>query len=521
MGNTEDLMQLSKDYSSDSTNGSNSTTGNQIPETMIENPNELRTSLRINTCSICNGKIHNSRTCPMKNKKRLLQEEKEEEKEEEDDNDSLVLPLKISTLLEYDPIPISELTEQTEVLCAIKIFVDPQTKTRPPVMLIAVIDCSGSMAMGKLSMVKQTLKNMLQYLGNEDEFCLVQFNSSSKLILKMCKMSPEGKALAKTKIDGLEGLGSTNVSAGITEALQQLKNMGEKSTIDLSKYSHGLLLLSDGIVNEGITDASQIVTLIKENLPMSIPKELIKICTFGYGMDSDESFLSTIAKGFDCPYSFVRDDEDIEKAFQVQMKNIIGTIAQNIRVRLIPIDPVTSIHEMMTIYPTEKVDTNGITVVNIKDISAGIARVILFSLKIKLNQNSLLSKKIQLFTFDISYVEIKTAKMYELAVSVVENYALGQRKEPKFINRKVDEEHNYYLASKILKQFSVASVSIAERNRALEETIKKIEASVSHASERSCKLLQLLKDCRKNDIQTISSISSGITTGLGNSLTIL
>jgi len=51
---------------------------------------------------------------------------------------------------------------------------------KPGVDLICVIDRSGSMAGQKMALVKQTLNVLLDFLGENDRLCLIQFDDHAQ-----------------------------------------------------------------------------------------------------------------------------------------------------------------------------------------------------------------------------------------------------------------------------------------------------------------------------------------------------
>ena len=94
---------------------------------------------------------------------------------------------------------------------------------RSPVDIVVAIDVSGSMHGNKLELSKKTLELLLRVLLPDDKFGLVSYASEAKVEFPVSKMTPGNKEVALRKIRSLHSRDSTNISAAIGLAFQEMR----------------------------------------------------------------------------------------------------------------------------------------------------------------------------------------------------------------------------------------------------------------------------------------------------------
>jgi len=124
------------------------------------------------------------------------------------------------------------------------------TKKRPPtIAMVAVIDVSGSMTRGQLTIAKEAAKAPLKSLRNSDRFGVLTFNTGFNWV---AKLQPAGnRAAINAGIETLYATGGTNVYVGLNAAFAALKEAPEEVKT--------VILLSDGLTQtadyKGLTTA--------------------------------------------------------------------------------------------------------------------------------------------------------------------------------------------------------------------------------------------------------------------------
>lgn len=117
-----------------------------------------------------------------------------------------------------------------------------ETKKRPPtIAMIAVVDVSGSMSGGQLTIAKEAAKAPLKALRNSDRFGTLSFNTGYSWIAPL--QAAGNRDQISAQIDTMYAGGGTNVYAGLNAAYEALKDDPAEVKV--------ILLLSDGITPPG------------------------------------------------------------------------------------------------------------------------------------------------------------------------------------------------------------------------------------------------------------------------------
>src|SRR4051812_27508093 len=120
-----------------------------------------------------------------------------------------------------------------------------------PINLALVIDKSGSMAdADKLVKVKEALLTLVSQLRETDTLSIIVFDSEAQVLMPAQTLSD--KESVKRLIRGLQPGSSTNMHAGLMLGYKEaLKNYDRNAT-------NRVILLTDGIANQGVTDPQRI-----------------------------------------------------------------------------------------------------------------------------------------------------------------------------------------------------------------------------------------------------------------------
>ena len=94
--------------------------------------------------------------------------------------------------------------------------------------LICVIDVSGSMVGEKIKLVKQSLKVLLELMGEQDKLGLVLFNHQSQKLLDLTYTTKENKKNIISLIDSIQAGGGTYILGGLEIAVNMLKSSSKE-----------------------------------------------------------------------------------------------------------------------------------------------------------------------------------------------------------------------------------------------------------------------------------------------------
>ena len=180
----------------------------------------------------------------------------------------------------------------------------------------------------RLENVKHTLRTVLDFMTPADMLSLATFSVGAKTILKQQPATAEGIAHARAKIDALHTEGNTNLSAGILAGLQCLDDAPSTSSPGARKQV--MLLLTDGEANAGLTEPSQLTTIVKQGIQAN---PMLTITAIGYGASHNSALLVGIQQVGNGFYSVVNNLEDVAATFGEVFGSMTTTVAQNVKVR--------------------------------------------------------------------------------------------------------------------------------------------------------------------------------------------
>ncbi len=192
---------------------------------------------------------------------------------------------------------------------------------RSPINLSLVLDRSGSMAGKKLEYVKKACIHGIDMLDEQqDRVSLVVYDDKVKVLYPN---APVRKERLKTLIGKIEDRGSTDLNGGMEFGISQA--LREKNKRFISR----VLLLSDGLANEGETDPEKIA----KNARLGYKKGLT-ISTFGVGADYNENLMVAIARQGHGNYYFIESPNQIQSIFEKEFASLLSVVAKRIRLNL-------------------------------------------------------------------------------------------------------------------------------------------------------------------------------------------
>lgn len=248
------------------------------------------------------------------------------------------------------------------VECAIRL-VAPESTTRNPIHIILLIDISESMEdSNKLENVKVCCQSMLQFLQDHDRISLITFGETAQLHLQRVAADETNKTFIRERIQTLQVNGCTNLSAG----LGYVHTILDSSVDEGNQQKTGLLLLTDGHANRGVSEPSELRSIMQQ---LHTKYDYLSIHNVAYGADHNQSLLRAFAEDNAGSYNVVNTIEDTAFAFGDALGGLMSCAYQNVVVEL----PLGSIVHG----PWKTTQENSKVVIQVGDVYSGTKPLIL------------------------------------------------------------------------------------------------------------------------------------------------
>lgn len=194
------------------------------------------------------------------------------------------------------------------------------TSEMPASNLVFLIDSSGSMSSpGKLPLIKRAFALVTENMGNNDKISVVTYAGSQETLIDGGTVNDKDKIM--DVLSSLIAHGSTNGSGGIEEAYK----IAEKNFIDGG--INRVILATDGDLNVGITDESQLKKLIEKKRESGISLSVIGL---GTGNIKDNK-METLADNGNGNYSYIDTLTEAERVLIEEKGATFFTVAKDVK----------------------------------------------------------------------------------------------------------------------------------------------------------------------------------------------
>ncbi|MBA3690093.1 MAG: VWA domain-containing protein [Actinobacteria bacterium] len=241
------------------------------------------------------------------------------------------------------------------------------SRARQPLHLALVIDRSGSMAGPKLEAAKACAGYLARRLAPTDQLAVITYDDEVRLEHPLQDLG-HGQLALQHAIAGISPGGMTNLSGGWLKAVEQLR------AVPGGAGPKRVLLLSDGLANQGITDAAALVAMTG-----GASDEGVATTTIGFGEGFDEDLMTAMADAGVGNAYFAETHEEAPAIFAAEFDGLVSLVAQTLSVELRP-GPDVQVLGVLNDWP--QVPVPGGVQVQIGDAYAEERRRVVFELQI-------------------------------------------------------------------------------------------------------------------------------------------
>jgi Ca-activated chloride channel homolog len=192
-----------------------------------------------------------------------------------------------------------------------------RVRERKPVNLCVVLDRSGSMAdQGKIVNAREALNTLIDQLNEGDVFSLVIYDDVVDVLRPACRV--ESKSALRHLVEGIQPRGWTNLGGGMVEGFRQAARFAGHN------YVNRVVLLSDGLANQGITDPRELGKIARRQRERSI-----SLTTMGVGLEYNENLMTSLADQGGGNYYFIESARNLASILRREFDMMGCVVAQN------------------------------------------------------------------------------------------------------------------------------------------------------------------------------------------------
>ncbi|MBX2992444.1 MAG: VWA domain-containing protein [Bacteroidetes bacterium] len=197
------------------------------------------------------------------------------------------------------------------------------SRERRPMNLSVVLDRSGSMSdQRKMEYAKTALATLIDKLERDDIFSLVVYDDVVDVMHSAQRVGSDRNRL-KQLVSDIYPRNSTNLGGGMIEGLKQVeKNVGKE-------YVNRVILLSDGLANQGITSPIELNRIAKRYRERSI-----SLTTMGVGLEYNENLMIGLAESGGGNYYFIESPTQLASMMNREFNSASSIVAQNVSIEL-------------------------------------------------------------------------------------------------------------------------------------------------------------------------------------------
>ena len=194
---------------------------------------------------------------------------------------------------------------------------------RDQVNIAFVLDRSGSMAGQKIELAKRAIEVAVGRLLPMDRFSIICYDDRVDVVVEGTHASAEAKSNGLKQLRSIGARGSTDLGGGWLRGAEQV-------AMELAEPGvNRVLLLTDGLANQGITDPGELASHAAE-----LRARGVTTTTFGVGDDFDEALLQAMADAGGGHFYYIENADQIQDHIASEVGELLEVVARGAMVEI-------------------------------------------------------------------------------------------------------------------------------------------------------------------------------------------
>lgn len=336
-----------------------------------------------------------------------------------------------------------------------------QDAQRSPLNISLVIDRSGSMQGDKLKYVKKAVEFVIDNVNSADYLSVVQYDSTVETLIPSKQI--DNKGAMKKIIARIEANSMTNLSGGMLKGYEEVNSTKKQGLVNR------VLLLSDGLANEGITDEKQLELIAQKKF-----REMgIGLSTFGVGADFNENLMTQLAEYGGANYYFIEQPDQIPSIFAKELEGLLAVVAQNTTVKIDFPSAYFSFQQAYG-YPAQLVSDTQVEI-KLNDVFAEERKLVLLKFECKKEWEAKIDFQVSIDHDDVLETLSRVNTQHQIGLQITQDSELYAQQS----NKQVLQETVMFTANEMYE----AALNQADRHafEEVKDILKRAIAYLDHA----------------------------------------
>ncbi len=169
---------------------------------------------------------------------------------------------------------------------------------------------------GKIDYAKRALNTLIDQLSGEDILSIIVYDDRIDVLREAGPVRDKWEL--KRLVESIYARGSTNLGGGMIEGFRQVERNRKR------EFVNRVVLLSDGLANQGITDPHQLNQIARRYRSNSIV-----LTTMGVGLDYNENLMVGLAENGGGNYYFIESPNTLASILRKEFNLMSSVVAQS------------------------------------------------------------------------------------------------------------------------------------------------------------------------------------------------